>query len=390
MSNNLNVAVIGAGMVGASIALGLKQQNVGVTLYEYSKQKPHLPAEHPHVRVSAFSHASIEWLAEIGAWQHIDEQRLRDYRFLETWESGTELVQFDAQKIQLDRLGVMAENNNIQHALWQALQDNGIEIIQGVGVSHRDDGKSVGQSQLVLTNNQVLNADVIVAADGGNSKVRQLSQIPTTGWNYAQHCMIITIAMRDASEKARATTWQRFSPSGPRAFLPLYGNFGSLVWYDSPAKIQALCSQSKAALKESIVDAFPDRLCDFDIVDQASFPLTRNHADTYFKGNVVLAGDAAHTINPLAGQGVNIGFKDAKALVTHLSSSSATLEDKLNAYEKERRSANLLMSGAMDVFYAGFSNENPLLKPMRNLALFAASRSGVLKDKVLKYAIGMS
>lgn len=390
MSQRPKVAVVGAGMVGASIALGLALRQFDVSLYEYSQNSPQLPQQHPHVRVSAFSHASIQWLQQIGAWQYVEQQRLRDYRFLETWESGSELVQFDAHKIQLERLGVMAENNNIQQALWKALQGQGVIIEQGVGVSHCAVNSSDPQKSFVLTNGETLSADLIVAADGGNSKVRQLSHIPTTGWNYAQHCLIITVEMLEQNERAMATTWQRFTPSGPRAFLPLYNNFASLVWYDSPARVRELARQSLPRLQQSIEQSFPERLGRFKVVECASFPLTRNHADTYFTDNVVLAGDAAHTINPLAGQGVNIGFKDASALVAHLASSETHLSLNLKSYEHERRSANLLMSGAMDVFYAGFSNDNPLLKPLRNAALFAASRSGVFKDKVLKYAIGMS
>lgn len=397
MSHSLKVSVVGAGMVGASIALALAKANqqhatardLDISLLEFSEQSPQLPVEHPHVRVSAFSHASIEWLSHIGAWQYVDKTRLQDYRFLETWESGTEIVQFDAQKIQLERLGVMAENNNIQQALWHALHEAGIDIQRGVGVSSCTTSPMQSQKQLVLTNNTTLDADLIIAADGGNSRVRQLSNMPTTGWNYAQHCMIISVELCEPTEQAMQTTWQRFSPSGPRAFLPLFNRFASLVWYDSPSRIRELRALQLDALKKCIVKEFPQRLGDFNIIETASFPLTRNHADRYFKDNVVLVGDAAHTINPLAGQGVNIGFKDAKSLTEILATSAGTLSEMLKAYEADRRPANLLMSGAMDVFYAGFSNNNPLIKSLRNFALLAAGRSGVMKDKVLKYAIGM-
>ncbi len=142
-------------------------------------------------------------------------------------------------------------------------------------------------------------------------------------------------------------------------------------------------------LKEAILAEFPKELGDIKVLQHGSFPLTRRHAQQYSKQNCVLVGDAAHTINPLAGQGVNLGFKDVEALLKVTSDSESLSPDMLAEYEKLRRKDNLLMQTGMDVFYKGFSNNNVVLKPLRNLVLKIAENSGPIKHKVLKYALGL-
>ncbi|MGM8892253.1 FAD-dependent monooxygenase, partial [Psychrobacter sp. 1Y1] len=171
---------------------------------------------------------------------------------------------------------------------------------------------------LKLDNGDSLTTRLLIGADGANSMVRQWANIGITGWDYAQSAMLINI---ETAAKQQDVTWQQFTPSGPRSLLPLPGNNASLVWYDDANKIAQLSQLNNLALKAQIVQYFPARLDrDFNVVNKASFKLTRRHAQVYYRDNLVILGDAAHTINPLAGQGVNLGFKDVDALINTIAS----------------------------------------------------------------------
>ena len=189
-------------------------------------------------------------------------------------------------------------------------------------------------------------------------------------------------------------TWQHFMPSGPKAFLPLLGNEACLVWYDAPQRIRVLKRMSKEKLAEQIALTFPSRLGKITVQNANSFELTRRHAQRYFNQGIVLVGDAAHTINPLAGQGVNLGFRDVKALIEVIRSALAQQEniadDKVLArYQQKRKADNLLMQSGMDLFYKAFKEEILPLKVLRNLALVAADKTPILKKQALRYALGL-
>ncbi len=203
--------------------------------------------------------------------------------------------------------------------------------------------------------------------------------------------MLITV---DTGAPQQDVTWQRFFPSGPRAFLPLYDSWASLVWYDSPQRIRQLQAMPPAQLEREIAAAFPARLGPVKVHAAGSFPLTRRHAQRYVLPGLALLGDAAHTINPLAGQGVNLGYRDVDALLNVLSEARDQGEDwsseaVLLRYQRRRRTDNLLMQSGMDLFYTAFSNNLAPLNVARNLALMAAQRAGKLKEHALKYALGL-
>ena len=228
--------------------------------------------------------------------------------------------------------------------------------------------------------------------------VRAAANIGVQGWQYSQQALGIQIKTYDVQQDI---TWQQFTPDGPMAFLPLYDGFASLVWYNSANEIKQLKSLSKEKLKQHIVQHFPADLTDFEILDVASFPLTRMHANQYFKGSTVLIGDAAHTINPLAGQGVNLGFKDVAVLLDIIRKELAINEpavilqpnnycDWLKKYEESRRRDNLMMMSAMDLLYSLFSNRNTPFELLRNLGLKLANNAGPIKNNVMKYAMGLA
>ncbi|WP_448213380.1 FAD-dependent oxidoreductase [Colwellia sp. MEBiC06753] len=404
----VDVIVVGGGMVGAASALSLA--NLGLSVVILERLAPiAFDAKQPiDLRVSAISVASENLLKDLNAWQQILQWRACPYRRLGVWEKEQAYAEFSAEQINSPYLGHIVENRLIQLSLWQQLtQHSNIELLIG------EDIQAIEQDERfvsVSTSQSTISAKLLVAADGANSYIRKQVGIGCTGWNYQQSAMLINVSTELPQQDI---TWQQFKPTGPLAMLPLPSKepskeqvrkeFGaqvpvhqaSLVWYHHKDRIKQLNQLSKAELKQQILAEFPQRLGDISVIDHASFPLTRQHANHYFSGRVVLLGDAAHTINPLAGQGVNLGFKDVKALRTVIAKAIGEGEcwhqqATLKAYEQQRRPDNLLMMTAMDSLYQMFSNELPLLKFIRNLGLYSAEKAPkVIKDKVLAYACGL-
>ena len=253
------------------------------------------------------------------------------------------------------------------------------------------DGKGAADGTNWKIDNKVIRAKLVIGADGANSQVRQMAGIGVHAWQYAQSCMLISV---QCENDPGDSTWQQFTPDGPRAFLPLFDNWASLVWYDSPARIRQLQNMNMAQLQAEIAKHFPSRLGYVTPLAAGAFPLTRRHALQYVQPGLALVGDAAHTIHPLAGQGVNLGYRDVDALIDVLVNARSYGEawasyPVLKRYQMRRMADNFIMQSGMDLFYAGFSNNLPPLRFMRNLGLMAAERAGVLKRQALKYALGL-
>lgn len=380
------IIVVGGGMVGALTALLLAKQGNTVHLIEKKPFIPPLENAPCDLRVSAFSAQSQKLLALAGVWERLPKNRQCVYQRLQTWERGSTKLCFDSADLGLDALGYIVENCWIQAVLWQALQANpAVLFYEGRQVSRIHN--NAADVTVELDNNQQISAQLLLACDGANSAVRQLLNIPVTAWDYRQHCMLVNIKTDSAEQNI---TWQEFRESGPCAFLPLADNNASLVWYHSPQKIRQLRGLTNEQLKEAIIAQFPALDFDFTVIDKGAFPLTRRHAQRYFKGRCVLLGDAAHTINPLAGQGVNLGFKDVECLVNLLcSSSDLPMAVLLKRYEERRMPANLLMQSAMDLFYKTSKSELDSIRWLRRGILHLAEHSGTLKNRVMKYAIGL-
>ncbi|WP_425666016.1 2-octaprenyl-3-methyl-6-methoxy-1,4-benzoquinol hydroxylase [Vibrio tubiashii] len=387
-----DVAVIGGGMVGAATAIGFAKQGRKVALVEGYAPKAFSPEQPMDIRVSAISEHSVSILDELGAWQKIEQMRVCPYRRLETWEHPECRTRFHSDALNMQQLGYIVENRLIQLGLWQQLDQ--FENITLYCPDTLESIKFDEVNRVELTSGECFDAELIVGADGAYSKVRQLAGIGVTAWDYRQHCMLINVETELAQQDI---TWQQFTPHGPRSFLPLATlasqsqgtGQGSLVWYDSPKRIKQLCSLTPEQLREEVLTHFPAELGDIKVLQFGSFPLTRRHAQAYFNKNCVLVGDSAHTINPLAGQGVNLGFKDVAILLAECEGKTSIDGSVLKQYERKRRPDNLLMQSGMDLFYKGFSNDIGPLKLVRNAALKIAENTGPLKTQVLKYALGL-
>lgn len=377
--------IVGGGMVGAATAVAFAKQGIEVTLIEQSP----IDAEQIFgddtidIRVSAINRFSERLMDELGAMESLRASRIAPYHRLSAFESGKNVLSFDRDEVAASHLGHIIENKLIQAAFWRQFNDLPIKVksIPSPARSLTQDNESV----TLCYEHETFTADLLVAADGGRSLIRQLAGIGVTGWQYDQHCMGVLIKL-DAAQQTE--TWQQFKPSGPVALLPMAAPYANLIWYDNGNKLNLLKQLSPSQLKDEIKAHFPPLPGDFEVLDSAVFPLARQHANRYVQGRVVLVGDSAHTINPLAGQGVNLGFKDVDALNKAVSLDDIGQAEGLIQYERARRKDNLLMMSTMDACYFGFSNNITPLKQLREIALGLADKAGIIKKQVLKHAIG--
>ena len=391
MKKEFDVVIVGGGMVGAAVACSLGGSDIKVAVVERTLPEA-FDATQPHdLRVSALSIASKNILETIGAWGGVLRRRSCPFKRMRVWETAGD-TEFNSDDINYPELGFIVENRITQLALLERLVEfDNIELIAPAAIKNINYSGSE-QTVLELEDGSELQARLLVAADGGNSRVRQTVGLGVNSWDYKQHAMVIYIETEYGQQDI---TWQRFVPSGPQAFLPLTGHYGSIVWYNSADEVRRLKTLSNEDLITELTATFPDCLGKVkQVLGVASFPLKRQHAQQYVKPGVVLVGDAAHMINPLAGQGVNIGLLDAAALGEVLIDARVKGENidditVLKRYEKMRRNENLRMMTVMDAFYRVFSNEVFPVKFFRNLGLGLAERILPAKNKVMRMAMGL-
>jgi 2-octaprenyl-3-methyl-6-methoxy-1,4-benzoquinol hydroxylase len=398
--------VVGGGMVGAASALTLAELGLRVAVVEKKQPKGFSAEQSLDLRVSAISVASERLLTQLGAWEQIQQWRSCPYKRLAVWECESAYTEFNADDINQPHLGHIIENRLIQLALWQKISAN-----QNITLYCPESLVSLTQDEGLVTltlESTTLTAKLVIGADGAQSKVRQMTGIGLTGWDYQQSAMLINVKTNSHQQDI---TWQQYLPNGPVAFLPLsepatnnsttndeLPGRASLVWYHKRDEIKRLSILSNTQLANEILNNFPKRLGKIEVINKGGFPLTRRHANTYQHKQVLLLGDAAHTINPMAGQGVNLGFKDVRALHEVIANAISHNENwhsinVLSRYEELRRKDNLLMMSTMDALYTGFKHPSPVVKAARNLALLAINKvpfvKTVIKNKALEYACGI-
>jgi len=386
--------VIGGGMVGAASALSLAELGLKVAIVEKNEPLSFFKEQDYDLRVSAISLSSLHLLKQLNAWQQIKQWRSCSYQRLGVWEEEACYAEFNASDIHQEKLGTIVENRLIQLSLWQQMHAHSkITLFCPETLNSFEQHEHNISVDLDSTE---ITTKLLIAADGANSQVRQLAGIGVTGWDYQQSAMLINVETKLPQQNI---TWQKFFETGPVAMLPmpgesLLGGFASLVWYHHKDEIKRLSSLPNEQLQQAVMASFPKRLGEIKVVDKAAFSLTRRHANSYQNHRVILVGDAAHTINPMAGQGVNLGFKDVKALQSVVASAIGNGESWhqpsiLARYEQKRRNDNLLMMSTMDALYTSFSHPSPLVKIARNAGLFVTKHSPTLRNKALAYACGI-
>ena len=370
-TKSFNIIVSGGGMVGMAVANALAQSDFEVAVIESREPQSFDVSQDYDLRVSAVTLETVDFLKNIDVWDSVIETRTCHLKAMRVWEeSGFGDVTFDAKTIGEDNIGYIVENRILQLALWEkAKSDANIKIF--CPETHKNIHVDNDQVEVTLSNDEKIYSKLLVGADGARSSIREQFSFGVKSKQYDQSCLVANASVVNNSQNI---TWQRFTPSGPQAYLPLDDNTGSIVWYDSAEAIQSYVDLSNEDLSKKIMREFPREIGKVIIKDKASFPIFKQHVEKYVLDNVTLVGDSAHVINPLAGQGVNLGFQDAECLSRILKAARDRTENWASSrsmikYERERYFHNSAMMNLMNVFYYGFSNDNHSLKLARNLAL---------------------
>ncbi|MCC5871079.1 MAG: FAD-dependent oxidoreductase [Gammaproteobacteria bacterium] len=400
MTRNVDIVVVGAGVVGACAALALSRLGAEVMVVERRAPGATAPTAGSlgeDLRTLALSPASIALLAELD----VDETGWAAagcaYGAMEVWDAeGTGRLRFTADEIGVAELGLLVPHHPLAFALWQALAREGIVCLTGASVSGM--AARGRRTAVSLDDGSEVEAALVVAADGGESRVRTLAGIEISTEDTGQRAMATLAVIERPHEN---TAWQRFLPTGPLAFLPLPdvdgGHRVSVVWSLDTDRALAMEALADADFAATLGAAMEDRFGAVMAVDRrVGFPLQQRHARTYRAQGVVLVGDAAHVLHPLAGQGVNLGLQDVRVLRDELrrplrGPGRAMLGDPdlLYHYERIRRGENAIMLRTMDGLKRLFAAEDPGVRWLRNEGLRRVGDLGMVKRTLLRQAMGL-
>jgi len=393
MKPNYDIVIVGGGMVGTALACALGGADFKVAVIEHEPPAP--PADIGYdLRVSAITLASQALFEHLGAWTHMADRRVSPVRGMEVWESGGHgRIAFDAAEIGEPCLAWIIENRLIQRALLERLhQHTNIHWLCPAAVASFDLGRD--GSTLVLTDGRALGARLVVGADGAESAVRRAAGIEIQTLGMDQKAIVATVR---TEQPHAAIARQNFLPTGPLAFLPLdEPHTCSIVWSADTALADELLALDETAFTLRLRQAFGTALGAIQVCGpHAGFPLALRHARAYTGAGLALVGDAAHTVHPLAGQGVNLGMLDAAALAEVLCTARARKRDYgaemvLRRYERWRKADNLSMIAITGGFRYLFGNEWPLLRGLRGAGLGLTDRATPLKNIIMRRAAGLA
>lgn len=402
---DFDVVIVGGGIAGAALAGALRGTELRVALVEANALAtggPEAPAEADgpgdfDPRVSAITPASQALLEKLDAWPLLAGTRMCPYVAMEVWDAeGTGRIDFQAAEVDAPVLGHIIENSLITGALLAGLaQPAGITLLDNMKLADLDLSDPQA-AELLLEDGRRLRTRLLVAADGALSPVRELAGFRTREWDYGHRALVATV---QTEMPHAACAYQRFLDSGPLAFLPLPEARGrhycSIVWSAESERAEELMALDDEAFRDSLGQALEYRLgAVVDVSRRFAFPLRQRHATDYAKQRVALVGDAAHTIHPLAGQGINLGLKDIDALATEVIRAVGRGADPgdievLRRYQRQRKGENLLMMAAMDGFKRLFGERRLPVRWLRNQGMQWVSRSGPLKQQLMRHAMGL-
>lgn len=385
-----DVLVIGGGMVGAVLSVALDQAGFRVGLVE-AERPPAFDATGDYdLRVSAISPASRTLLENLELWPNIAQARISPYRGMRVWDAGGRaLLEFEHTALGLPELGHIVENNLIVDSAWATL--GGVQVFCPAKLS--DVVVHPSHAEAVLDDDTRITASLIVGAEGAGSPVRHYAGIRTTGWAYGQRCTVGSVTTELAHQ---AIAWQRFLPTGPVAFLPLADGRCSLAWHADDALARELAELDDEIFCKRLTQASGGVLGEVQAIGKhAAFALRLMHADEYVRPRIALAGDAAHVLHPMAGQGVNLGMLDVAVLTQVLERGRKAGRDLgditlLKRYQRARKTDNLMMMAATDGIKRLFGTDTPLFARLRDRGMAAAENLAPLKQIMIRQAAGLS
>ncbi|WAT01150.1 FAD-dependent 2-octaprenylphenol hydroxylase [Rouxiella chamberiensis] len=391
---SFDVVIAGGGMTGLALACSLQGSGLRIAVLE-TRQPDDAPLpEIPGVRVSAINAASERLLQHIGAWNAIIGQRANPYQGMEVWDRDSfGKIAFRSEEYGFSHLGHIIENQVIHRALWQrAEQLNEVEIFAPAKLKNVAWGEN--EAFINLEDGRMLTARLVVGADGAHSWLRQHADIPLTFWDYRHHALVATIR---TDEPHQSVARQVFHGEGILAFLPLAdAHLSSIVWSVSPEEAERLSALTDAEFNKILSSTFDLRLGVCEVVsERQTFPLTGRYARSFAAQRLALIGDAAHTVHPLAGQGVNLGFMDVAELASEIKRLQREGKDfgqylYLRRFERKRKHSAAVMLAGMQGFRELFAGNNPAKKLLRDIGLTLADSLPGVKPQLLRQAMGLN
>ncbi len=385
-----DVVVVGGGVVGAACALALARTGLDVALVEGVQPAP-WQADQPDLRVYAFAPDNAALLDGLGVWNTILAARVQPYRRMRVWDAaGGGELEFDADRFGRRELGWIVEHGLLVYRLWAALPGAGVQIHCPARVETMTQDET--GVRLHLDDGLQLNAHVAIAADGAGSTLRTLAGIKVDGHDYGQRGVVAYVATEQPHQD---TAWQRFLPGGPLAVLPAGVDSSSIVWSLPGAAATDLLAMDDKAFGQALTNAFDARLGRMRTVSaRASFPLRRLLANDYVAGRILVLGDAAHVVHPLAGQGVNLGLRDVAALAEGVRGARASGKDwssapRLARWARTRKSENAVAAHAFESIHRLFTSNGLATTLLRGPLLGAAGRLQPLAAALWRRAAGM-
>lgn len=398
MTQSFDVIVIGGGVVGLTAALAMSKRGFFTALVETGSLTPEPNVPNP--RVYAINQASQALLQQLSIWQTLDKARISPYQHMLVWDaSNQDQIEFDARMIHANALGHIVEESILKQVLLEQLQQQtNLVFFDHHQVNKIESSHHSIQVQTVTTHlprnieniEKTMQAKLLMIADGGQSPCRQLLQVPITTWSYHQHALVAWVNTEKSHQK---TAYQVFNPDGPLAFLPFVDqNQCSIVWSTSLARANQLLALSDEAFSEELTRSFAHKLGQVTVQSARSiFPLTMRHTKQYSGAHWLLLGDAAHTIHPLAGLGLNVGLADLNAWLACLDQHHHSLTSKkaLSAYHRQRKLAVWQVILMMDCLKSLFTNRLSPFIALRGIGLRLCNGFLPLKKMLIEYAAGM-
>jgi 2-octaprenyl-3-methyl-6-methoxy-1,4-benzoquinol hydroxylase len=389
----VDVAVSGGGVVGAACALALARAGLEVALVEGTSPSP-WQRERPDLRVYAFAADNAALLQDLGISNSVRDARAHPYRRMRVWDAagGGELA-FDADAFGRSELGWIVEHGLLLDRLWAVLPGAGVRVHcpARVAALEQADAGTDGV-RLQLDDGTRLQARIAIAADGAQSTLRALAGLEVDRHDYAQRGVVAYVATERPHED---TAWQRFLPGGPLAFLPCADGSSSIVWTLPDADAGRMLALDDDAFGRALTQAFDARLGAVRAMSpRAAFPLRRQLVRDYVAGRVLVLGDAAHVVHPLAGQGVNLGLRDVAALRDGILAAQRARRDwdapsLLSRWARARKSENALAAHAFDGINRLYGSDGMAATLLRGPLLGLASRLPPVAQRLWRRAAGL-
>lgn len=396
MHDRYDVVIVGGGLVGLFLALVLSKSDFTVALIEQkSLHSTLLSLNTFQTRVSAINPGCKILFEQIGIWEKIQATgRISSYENMFVWDSlGRGNIHFDCTKVAQPSLGYIIENAVINNILLNELNNyrnfTAITATEPTALHYIND-----EEIAIKLNDKKIAAKLIVGADGAKSWVRSVANMDTITWPYHHEALVTNVNVEKSHQR---TAWQCFLPDGPLALLPLTDPHQcSIVWSSIPNEIARLRQLPENEFNFELTNAFEEKLGKITkIAPLISVPLVMIHAKEYVKARIALVGDAAHTIHPLAGQGINIGFQDAAVLAENIIRDRTSKKDwgsyiQLRDYERHRKSENWLMILGMEGFKRLFQTDSQFFINTRSFGLKMVDNFDFLKNKFIHHAMGLN